>query len=85
MHDEAAELRLKAEACRRLADLAAAADPVRKALWLTRADQWKELAAEAAKKSRRRGNRQVAAIGGADAVSADGDVSQGPRTRNGIV
>lgn len=56
MHDEAAELRLKAEACRRLADLAAAADPVRKALWLTRADQWNELADKAAKRSRRRKN-----------------------------
>jgi hypothetical protein len=63
MHDEAAELRLKAEACRRLADLAGAADPVRKALWLTRADQWNELADKAAKKARKMGpraNRQSA-------------------------
>jgi hypothetical protein len=51
MRDAAAELRLKAEACRRLADMAAAADdPVREALWLTRADHWEELAIDAAKK-----------------------------------
>ena len=48
MTNEAAELRLKAEACQRLADLTG-----RKIFWLTRADHWNELAAKAARKARK--------------------------------
>jgi len=65
MNNEAAALRLRAEACQRLADLAGPTDPIRKALWLTRADQWDVLATEAAKKARKIGprrNRQSADI-----------------------
>ncbi len=54
MNNEAAVLRLKAEACQRLADLAGTADPIRKALWLTRGDQWTELAAKADKKANKK-------------------------------
>ena len=50
MNNEAAVLRLKAEACQRLADLAAP-DPTRKTFWLTRADQWNVLATKADKKA----------------------------------
>jgi hypothetical protein len=42
MVDEVAQHRLKAEACRRLADLCKDAKP--KALWIERADRWEELA-----------------------------------------
>jgi hypothetical protein len=62
MNNEAAVLRLKAEACQRLADLAGATDPLRKALWLARADQWNALAAQAVKKAnkaRQPRNRQI--------------------------
>jgi hypothetical protein len=43
MNNEAAVLRLKAEACQRLAELTGTTDPMRKALRLTRADQWNAL------------------------------------------
>lgn len=52
MPDDLAQLRLKAEACRRLADLAE--DAERKALWLKRADDWEQLATKAAKPPRSR-------------------------------
>jgi hypothetical protein len=42
------ELRQKAEACRRLADISESAE--RKALWLKRADEWEKLAIEADKR-----------------------------------
>lgn len=61
--DKAEELRLKAEACLRLADLAGADDAIRKAIWLRRADQWNELATKAlrkANKERPLRNRQSA-------------------------
>jgi hypothetical protein len=48
MVDDPAQLRLKAEACRRLADLAE--DAQRKALWIERADHWEQLAAKATKR-----------------------------------
>jgi len=63
MNNEAVVLRLKAAACERLADLADATDPTRKNFWLTRADQWNELAVKAvrkANKKRRPKNRQSA-------------------------
>jgi anti-sigma factor RsiW len=44
--DELAELRRKAEACRRLAGMDE--DAARKALWLERADHWEKLAAKVA-------------------------------------
>lgn len=47
MLDEAAQLRRKAEACRRLADMSEEVE--RKVIWLERADYWEELAAKAAK------------------------------------
>lgn len=65
MSNAVAMLRQKAAACQRLADLAGAADPMRQALWLTRAEQWNELAAIAVKKAnkaRRLRNRQSADI-----------------------
>jgi hypothetical protein len=46
MLDDPVQLRLKAEACRRLADLAE--DLQRKALWIERADHWDRLAAKTA-------------------------------------
>jgi hypothetical protein len=49
--DEAALLRLKAEACRRLADIAE--DEYRKALWIERAHHWEQLAAKTEKQPRR--------------------------------
>jgi hypothetical protein len=52
MPDAAAQLRLKAEACRRLADIAE--DAYRKALWVERARHWEELAAKAEKQSQHR-------------------------------
>ena len=45
MPDDPALLRLKAEACRRLADMFVEA--VRKALWTERADHWEQLATKA--------------------------------------
>jgi hypothetical protein len=45
MLDDLAQLRQKAEACRRLADIAE--DAQRKALWIERADHWEQLAAKA--------------------------------------
>jgi hypothetical protein len=45
VQDNAAQLRLKAEACRRLADLTE--DAERKTIWLVRADHWERLAAKA--------------------------------------
>jgi hypothetical protein len=50
--DDSAQHRLKAEACRRLAD--AEEDPYRKARWMERADYWERLAAKAAKLSQQR-------------------------------
>lgn len=50
--DEPAQLRQKAEACRRLADMSE--DAARKALWLERADHWEQLAVKAAKQPRPR-------------------------------
>jgi hypothetical protein len=47
MSDQADHLRLKAEACRRLADLSD--DIHRKLLWLERADHWERLAKKAVK------------------------------------
>lgn len=52
MIDRAAELRLKAEACRRLAELCD--DSAREAVWLERADHWEHLATKAAKGQPRR-------------------------------
>jgi hypothetical protein len=45
--DDLAQLRRKAEACRRLADMSE--DAKRKAMWLERADHWEQLAVKAAK------------------------------------
>jgi hypothetical protein len=45
--DDPAELRLKAEACRRLAGMFE--EPERKALWIERAGQWEQLAIKAEK------------------------------------
>jgi hypothetical protein len=45
--DEAAEHRMKAEVCRRLADLSQEAE--RKTLWINKAGYWEELAAKVAK------------------------------------
>jgi hypothetical protein len=50
MSDDPAELRRKAEACRRLADMSEAAE--RKALWLQRADEWEQRARKAEKQPR---------------------------------
>jgi hypothetical protein len=47
MFDDPAQLRLKAEACRRLAAMFEEAE--RKALWIERADQWERLAVQAEK------------------------------------
>jgi hypothetical protein len=44
------QLRLKAEACRRLADITE--DAQRKALWIERGDYWEQVAAKAAKQPR---------------------------------
>jgi hypothetical protein len=56
MTDKATELRIKAEACRRLADMDD--DPLRKSLWRELADDWEALAKKAdlsaAKRKRRR-------------------------------
>jgi hypothetical protein len=46
--DHSTELRQKAEACRRLADISESAE--RKALWLKRADEWEKLAIAAQKR-----------------------------------
>lgn len=51
MPDEAAQHRIKAEACRRLADLAEDAD--RRAMWDERAEYWDRLAAKAKKSPQR--------------------------------
>lgn len=51
MLDEPAQLRLKAEACRRLADISHD-HTERKALWLKRADDWEQLARKAEKRQR---------------------------------
>jgi hypothetical protein len=48
--DTQADHRMKAEACRRLADLTD--DPQRKELWIERADYWERLAAKAPKKQK---------------------------------
>jgi hypothetical protein len=55
MFDEPAQLRQKAEACRRLADMSDEAE--RRVMWLERAGHWEQLAVKAAKppRSRRRG------------------------------
>jgi hypothetical protein len=47
--DELAQLRLKAEACRQLADTSEEAK--RKALWIERAEHWEKLAKEAEKRA----------------------------------
>jgi hypothetical protein len=47
MGEEPGHLRMRAEACRRLADIAD--DEANKALWLKRADHWEEMAAKAEK------------------------------------
>jgi hypothetical protein len=47
--DEPAQLRLKAEACRQLADTSEEAK--RKALWIERAEHWEKLAKEAEKRA----------------------------------
>lgn len=47
MPDEPAQLRLKAEACRRLADMHE--DAKGKALWTERANHWEQLATKAEK------------------------------------
>jgi hypothetical protein len=46
--DNSAELRLKAEACRKLAGMFE--EPERKALWIERASHWEQLAKEAEKR-----------------------------------
>jgi hypothetical protein len=51
-NDEVAEHRLKAEACRRLADLSE--EDARKALWIERAGRWEELALKARKAKRQK-------------------------------
>lgn len=51
MFDEAAQLRLKAEACRRLADISNDRTE-RRALWLKRAGDWEQLASKAEKQLR---------------------------------
>jgi hypothetical protein len=51
MLEDFAQLRRKAEACRRLADMSEDAD--RKAMWLERADYWEQLALKAPKQPRR--------------------------------
>jgi hypothetical protein len=48
MPDDLAQLRLKAEACRRLADMFE--EPERKAHWSERAADWERLATEAEKR-----------------------------------
>ncbi len=48
--EDPAQHRVKAEACRRLADLAE--DAERKALWTERADKWEQLARKATKRLR---------------------------------
>jgi hypothetical protein len=50
MSDDPAQLRLKAEACRRLADLSG--DTARKDVWLKRAADWDQLAGKAEKQLR---------------------------------
>jgi hypothetical protein len=52
MADQAAALRSKAEACRRLADMAD--DPLQKSLWSERADNWDALAKQAEQAARRK-------------------------------
>ena len=47
--DNSAELRLKAEACRKLAGMFE--EPERKALWIERASDWEQLAIDAEKQS----------------------------------
>jgi hypothetical protein len=49
--DNNGQLRLKAEACRRLADITG--DEQREAHWFLRAEHWDELSAEAAKQQRK--------------------------------
>ena len=56
-NDDSAQHRLKAEACRRLAD--AEKDPYRKAMWMERADYWERIAAKAAKLSQQRNPQEV--------------------------
>ncbi len=51
--DEPAQLRQKAEACRRLADMYEE-DPERQTLWIERADHWEKLAIKAEKQPRQR-------------------------------
>jgi hypothetical protein len=48
--DQAAELRLKAEACRRLAEIEASDEE--KTLWLERAAEWEKLAIQVDKRAR---------------------------------
>lgn len=55
MPDSPSQLRMKAEACRRLADLADDVD--RKDLWLKRADDWEQLAEIANAEARPRRGR----------------------------
>jgi hypothetical protein len=50
--DDVAQLRMKAEACRRLADLTE--DAARRTIWLARADHWEQLAAKTEKKAKPR-------------------------------
>jgi hypothetical protein len=57
VHEEPALLRLKAEACRRLADTSE--DVMRQALWLDRADHWNQLAKKAERLFRPRGQIQA--------------------------
>ena len=49
MLDDSAELRLKAEACRKLVGMFE--EPERKALWIERASHWEQLAKEAEKRA----------------------------------
>ncbi len=50
VQDNAAQLRMKAEACRRLAELTE--DAERNTFWLLRADHWERLAAKAERRQR---------------------------------
>jgi len=57
MPDKAAELRMKAEACRRLADMSD--DALQKAIWLERADDWEGLAKKAERAAAKRKPRRT--------------------------
>ena len=55
--DEVSELRLKAEACRRLAEIEASDED--RTLWLQRAEDWERLAAQADKRAKAIASRRA--------------------------